>query len=514
MALSLRQTLARRSDGTMDRPLEWNEVSRHIREHYIANQAEKDRREKAARRQRFYQCRGDAEMLAMIQQFYSAKETVDLRAPVIQFAKYSNFLRRVVNEVATVYAMPAVRTVAGDENNRRYQEVQRLSRQHEVMQRINRMAFLHRALAVGPRMREMPDGTWLPVIDVVTPAKFFAVRDPIDPTILVALVFENDYQLSAAVSEGPKWTVVGWHETVMMNADGEALAHTAKPHGHDRIPWILLTLEPPDGCLLDEFTGEDLIAAHEAQWFLQIHHLKESKDSTVQTVVLGDTSTAIRRQVNDTAMTGQLPEGVDFRTVDRGMDVKIFTEGAKYVAETAGANYGIAPAVMRGESVTSADARELQRLPLRELRLQQHIPMREFERELAAVQAMVVSTKRSDLSFTTDGWGVNFADPQTPLGTKEALEVFEQERRMTLTSTREYLMKRDPDLSPEQADEKIRSYVEDELARNLMMRPLHQVSGSPGADTPDSGEKPATQPPAMRVIRGGAMDEQTTEQPQ
>lgn len=497
--LGLREQLSRRPGGSLRDPvLSWPEVSTYIREQATHNQAEKRRQERAAQRQRFYQCRGDDEMWAMVQEIY-ATETANLRRPMIEFTKYFNLCRRAVNEIATVYAQPATRTVKGDDNNAAYKEVQRLSRQDEVMQRINRLAVLHRALAIGPRMRQSPSGEWEPVIDVVTPAKFFAVRDPLDPTQFAALVFENDFALAGvAAPEAPKWTVVGWNEWAFMSSVGEILESTVTPHSGG-IPWILLTLEPPDGKLIDEDTGEDLIAATKIIWFLQLHHLKESRDSTVQTIVMGDTSMATRRQVNDTSATGQLPEGVTVQTIDRGMDVSIFIEGAKYVAETAGANYGIAPSVMRGESVTSADARELQRLPLRELRLQQHIPFREFERQLARVQSMVVAqyaAQRPDLQFTVDGWRVNFADPQTPLGTKEALEVYRDKRGLGLTSTVKQMMEQDPDLDREGAKAEILRNIVDETWRNVMMRPLQQISGSPAAEQPGGdipGEPPATE---------------------
>jgi hypothetical protein len=181
-------------------------------------------------------------------------------------------------------------------------------------------------------------------------------------------------------------------------------------------------------------------------------------------------------------------------TVDRGVELSQFLEGARHVGETAGANYGIAPGVMRGDSVTSADARELQRLPLRELRLQQHVPFRQFERDLAELLSLVVRGPRPDLAFETDGWGVDFADPQTPLGTKEALEVFEHRRKLTLVSTVDQKVIENPDLDRTAAKASIQRVIDDEAWRNEAMRPLQQASGSPAAETP-GGEIPGEPPP-------------------
>lgn len=513
--VSLRQTLARRPGGDIDSGIvRWSDVGEYLRIRYLDNDKEKGRKEKAAKRQRLYQCAGDNEMLEMLRKVFSSDEVIELRRQWIEFAKFDNLIRRVVHELATVYASPATRKVGGsEENEANYREVQRLCRQDEVMPRINQLGFLHRALAVGPRMRENPAQQWEPVIDVVTPACFSAVRDPLDPTQLIAFVFENDYALRPGMSAGPRWRVVGWHEQFMMSSHFEVLENTIEEHGIGEIPWLLLTLEPPDGELIDCHTGDDLVSAQLMTWFLHVLYAKELKSATKQTMVLGDTSNALRNQVNDTDSTGALPEGVQVQTTDRSMDVSIFPAGTKHVGETTGSNYGLASSVLRGDSEASAEARDRVRIPLREQRLRQQIPCREFERNLARLQSIVVSQKRPDLAFTVENFTIDFADPQTPLGTKEANEVFEQERRLTLTSTKREVRRRNPDLDDAAAEAFIIENIEDELERNLAMKPLQQVSGSPGADMEDAGSGGATtptdslEPPVMRVIRGGVPTE-------
>jgi hypothetical protein len=493
VTVSIRQTLGRKPGGSFDE-LRWNAVGSYLHAHYLANPAEEARKKRSAERQRFYQCRGDEDMFAMLSQVYKSSEVIELRRQWIEFAKYNNVLRRAVNELATVYSLPARRFVAGADNLANYHEVLRLCRFDEVAQQINRMAVLHRAVAVRPRMRQMPSGEWQPTIDVCIPANFSAVRDPLDATVLVGITTENDYKLSGSINPGPKWSFDGWHESFAVNSMGMPVESTIAEHGLGRLPWILVTLDPPSGCLIDSDTGEDLLAAQKAVQFLSILHLKESKSSTVQTVISGDLSRAALGQVNDSDRTGQLPEGTVMNTVDRGVELSQFLEGARHVGETAGANYGIAPAIMRGDSVASADARELQRLPLRELRLQQHVPFREFERELAALLSLVVRGPRPDLAFETDGWGVDFADPQTPLGTKEALEVFEHRRKLTLVSTVDQKVIENPDIDRAAAKASIQRVIDDEAWRNEAMRPLQQISGSPGAEMPEGTEQNGAAP--------------------
>lgn len=480
---SIRETLRRRPGGIVDgSEVTWAKVGQYLMQRYLNNEEEKARKEKAAQRQRLYASCGDGDMLDMLQKVFRNDEVIELRKRWIEFGKYNNVLRRLCNELATVYSLPAVRKVGGDQANQaNYKSAQRLCRLDEVMQQVNPMLLAHRALEVGPRMRRRPDATMEPVIDVVTPASFSAVRDPLDPSLQLAVAFENDYALPEMAPKAPRWTVWTWAESFMMNSLGEVIVDTVREHSFGRIPWILLTLDAPSGKLFDNDGGDDLVAAAKAIWFLNILHLKELKSATKQTLTIGDASAATRRQVNDTDATGSLPEGVAVETIDRSMDVSIFPAGAQHIAEVTGSNYGIAPGVLRGDSVASADARELQRIPLRELRLRQHVVFREFERQLAELLSMVVGASRGDLRFTTEEWSITFSDPQTPLGSKESLDVFQLERQLTLTSTKREVMRRNPDLDEAQAEEFIEENIQDELTRNVEMKQLQQISGSASA---------------------------------
>lgn len=494
MTVSIRQTLGQKPGGSFD-TLPWNAVGSYLHAHYLANPAETARQKASADRQRLYRCRGDELMFAMLSEMYTSAEVIELRRRCIPFAKYNNVLRRGVGEIATVYSQPARRFVAGAEANANMAEVLRLCRFDELAQRINRMAVLHRAVAVRPRMRQTPAGTWEPTVDVCIPASFSAVRDPLDPTLLVGITTENNYKLSSSVNPGPKWTFDGWHESFAVNSIGAPLVDGFEiEHGLGRMPWILLTLDPPDGELIDADTGEDLVAAQMAVWFLNILHLKESKSTTVQTVISGDLSRAALGQVNDSDRTGQLPEGTVMNTVDRGVELGQFLDGARHVGETALSNHGVAPSVTRGDSVASADARDLQRYPLYEMRTQQHPPFRSFEHDFISLLSVVVAQRRPDLAFSTDGFGVDFADPRTPLGEKEGLEVFEHKRRLTIQSTVDFKQAQNPDLTRDAAKADIKRVIADETERNEMMRPLQQINGSPAAETP-GGAIPGEPPP-------------------
>jgi hypothetical protein len=493
MAESIQVTLGWSPLRDKPDPLPWNEVSRYLRQHYLLSPDEMRRKEKSAERQRLFQSGGDSSMESMLDSVLKDPDVIGKRAEWIEFAKFNNVLRRIISELSTVYAMPAKRTVTDLESNARYQEVQRLCRMHEVMQRVNRLANLHRAVVVMPRMRMSSAGELLPVLDVITPAKFSAVRHPMDPSLCIGIIVENDFAISRIGQSPPKWTLWTAAESIMFDVNGQALEETHRPHAFGAIPALLFTLEPPDGKLIDCETGDDLVAAHKSIWFLNVVHMKEAKSATKQPVLQGDLSRVARNQADDSEVPLILPDGTTATTLDRAMDLSMFTASARHVYETAAANYGLASSLLHHQGVQSADARELLRVPLRELRLQQQIPFRDFERDLAIIMSKVVADKRPDLAFNLDGWTIDFADPQTPLGTHEAQVVLEKDLQMGFTSEVAEMIRRNPDLSPEQAESVLKRFQDDRTKRLEWMRDFMALSGGmPQGALPKEQQDPPT----------------------
>ena len=519
--VSIRKTLANLPGGFEGPERSWDQVSDHLWRHYLKNAAEDARIAKFAQRQRLFLGCGESDLEAMIDQVFKDPEVKSKRKEWVAFAKYNNVLRRVILEQATVYSLPAERTVgiapsrsleptpeedaqydvdleSFNEHNRKYQEVLRLCRFHEVMQRFNALLLLNRAVVIVPRMRKQPDGQWVPTIDLVTPSKFHAIRDPIDATMCIAIIFHTDFQLSDVNSIGPKWMMLSWHERAWINQSGRVMptgangAPMIEEHGMGRIPAILATLDPPDGQLLDQSTGEDLVAAQKLVTFFSVLMAKEAKSATLSTVVQGDASAAMRRQADDSEMPLMLPEGVTVSTLDRAMDFLKFDDAAERVTVGVAGNHGVAPEVLKNGNPTSADARELVRVPLRERRLQQHVPLRQIEFDIAVLLSQVVAQHRPDLAFTTEGWNVDFADPQTPLGTAESLQVLEKELQLGLTSELRAIMDRNPDLSYEQAKQILLQLIDDRTFRIEAMKRFMVASGGMAqaaqpADAPGNG---------------------------
>jgi hypothetical protein len=104
--------------------------------------------------------------------------------------------------------------------------------------------------------------------------------------------------------------------------------------------------------------------------------------------------------------------------------------------------------------------------------------MREIEREIAKLLSVVVGQRRPDLAYDPDGWNIDFADPQTPLGTAESLDVLRKELELGLTSELRALMNRNPDLSFEQAKAILLQLIQDRTFRIEAMRDYMAASGA------------------------------------
>lgn len=168
------------------------------------------------------------------------------------------------------------------------------------------------------------------------------------------------------------------------------------------------------------------------------------------------------------------------------MDLSIFRETADHVLAHAGLNYGLPPAVLSHQGVQSAEARELMRLPLKELRRQQQVPLRRFERQLALVMARVLSVDLPAMAFDPSSWRIEFSESETPLDPKAEHELFLSRRAAGLDNTLSHMQRLRPGISEDQALAALETNILVELERNRLMRPLQAISGSLGADTPEA----------------------------
>lgn len=492
MGASIREVLAESLLGSST-PLDWDEVSRYLNQ-LVKSDAETERVARHRRRQEFYADGGHSHVNELVEKTIQDKLVKELRKQWTDAAGFNNVTRRIINAMSTVYQDPALRLVGEEDsdNNKLYQRAQQAFRQNERSRQWNRLANLHRTLLVQVRVRNMgsqANPLLQPRIDIITPAQIRAlISSPKDPTRLEGAIIELSGS-SARDSNSPHSVLWTNSEVGYLDKEGNLMA-TPVEHELDRMPLVLLQLDEDTDSLWSTF-GESLISAHTAEWFCDVCLLKETKSATKQSILAGDLTSAARNQASDSEAAVELPDGVSHQVVDMGMDLAMFRDTANHIVDTIASSFGIAPSILRHEGVQSAEARDLMRVPLRELRLEQHSPLREFERELAYVQSMVLAKDMPSLAFEFKDWSVDFADPQTPRSGKEQLEEFEHSRRLRLTSTIKNVMRRNPDLTRDQAETEIEENITDELWFNVLQRPFMELSGVmhgvPGEANLDNG---------------------------
>jgi hypothetical protein len=473
----------------------WVTVSEHLRDNYIKHPDEMARRAFAQKRDDLYEGRGDKYLNDMIDAAFKSLITKSLRKALVKWAKWNNVTARVINEKATVYSEPAKRTVSS--NDEMYQQFQEAAQQDAAMAALNAMLGLHGAAWVQYRVRKSDDK---PVTDVISPAKFWAVSHPSDPTSLAAIIIDQTPTAVNTPATAPHYRVWCADETFMLDSECR-LASVVEPWTIGRMPGILATTRPPTtkGCLLDADASADLIAAHESVWFQSVLLLKESKSANKQTYHTGDTSSAAMGQAADTETDVILPDGVSTQAVDRGMDLAQFRDNADHILERAGANHGLPPSVLHHRDASSGAEIHLRRIPIRELRQKQIPVMRRIERELAEIQSLINAQELSAFAFSTNGWAIDFGEVQQPMTPMESLQVFEKERQLLLKDTIEEEMERNPDIkNPKDAWKRIDQRISNEVTRLTQMQALMALNGgtqsSPDDKTPQQNGAQAQGP--------------------
>lgn len=479
--MSLPELLSELPDGGRAATLSWAEAIAWLRDRYLSPVGtEAQRIAEATERSDFYRDRGAKYVSQLIDHVFDDPEVKRLRDKWVEIAGSNNATRRVVHELATLYRRPARRSVTSEGDDLRYQTVQQLVGLNAQMLEVQRLAILHRSLLVGFRV---PGWSRLPQLTIVEPQSFRLVAHPLEPTRLIAVIIDQHVDAPGMPAAArPAYLVWTATETFRLSQSGH-LVGDIRPHTLGRIPFVLVALSPPPGQLIDYSTFRDVIRAHKAVWFETVLLLKESKSATKTTVLTGDTSRVMRKQMLDSEGAIQVGDGVGVTSLDMAMPLDPFRQTADHILERAAANHGIPPSILRHDGATSGYEIELRYVGVRERRIEQEPLFRVVERELAELMSTVLASDLPELAFDTTGWSINFGDTEMPRHPREALEIFEHAQRLGLTDLVEEELRRDPDITEAEAWDRIRNRIANRLQQATLQRPLRQIDGALGANT-------------------------------
>ena len=476
-----------------------------LKDRYVENKDELARMAHACELDQFYEGAGEPIMDKVIDLAFNDQKNRARRKQIESagLTKFNNFIARVAQEKATVYSEPARRTVANPEENVRYQDFVDLIGMDETMRELDRRLAFHEDALLWYRVRQRPDGSREPVLDVVSPASFWAVSHPNDRTMLVAIILDQRQPL--AKPEEPAYRVWTHDQTFQMNGKCQVFESTIESWTLGVMPGVLCSTRKPGAksTLLAQCPSADLLSAQKAIRLQDIGLSKESISANKQGYVSGDTSAAVMGQQADSDNDIIVPEGVTVTTVDRGVDPQIYRDNGDYIADSAAANHGLPPSVLHQRDATSGAEIELRRIPIRELRKQRIPIMRRIEHAIARVISLVNSARDAtvidaegkasqviiegdlmELSFSMQGWSIDFGEVQQVMAAAEEDAVFSERRQLGLTNTLDEIKRRNPDLrSDEEARALLQRNIDIETERVRMMKELMAMNGSMGAST-------------------------------
>lgn len=475
-------------------------VSAFLRDNYVNSPAEVKRRAHAQLLDEFFAGCGDREIERVIDILWKDPKNADRRKAVLEAGldKYDNIIARIAQEKATVYNEPTQRKVT-NETNTAYQAFLEALPQDAVMRSLDTLLAFHEDALLWYRVRTKPTGEREPVLEVISPSRFWAIASPNDQTLLVGVII--DQRGPMAKTEDPTYRVWTNDQTFMLNGKCEIIgAPEAWPHG--RMPGVLCSMCEPGSraTLLSQYPSMDLLSAQKAVRLQDLNLAKESISANKQGYVSGDISSTPMGQSADSEGLVALGEGVSVTTLDRGVDTEIFMDAATHAADAAGANHGVPPTVRSQKDASSGAEIELRMLPLRKLR-EKRIPIfRRIESRIVAIIAMVNSAfvvpdaegepvlaegDLSAFSFSAEGFSIDYGEVQQVMTESEKDATYETRKRLQLTDPYEEEMRRNPDIKTLEDAEAI---VKARIGRNTKFvtgqKELMAASGSLGAAQP------------------------------
>ena len=471
-------------------PLSDDNMTRHLREHYIDNRAETARRKLTRKRIDLYKDKGEPYFAEMIDDKFKNLRNREQRKKFIEISMYQNLTKRIVREISAVYSEPAKRTVKSTAMNERYQVLQKNLHMDRRMRLGNQMTNLCNESVVW--FDKVLTGR--PKVRVVTPDNFWAVAHPNDPTELAALIFDRYPSGALATETTPRYIVLTDDEHFALNDSGRLIRGTRQPHGLSRMPAILVHRTEPDTCLLDANPGKDITAGHEALALMNIMLLKHQKSGTKQAVASGDLGDMPMGQQMDEEHILNAPEGVVLSTLDLGANPESYITTARSIIKQIAANYGIPESVFDlSYQATSGFEIELKRSSLKEIRNDQIVDWRPVEADLAAIMVESLAESRHPLAFNLGGWGIDFGETDTPKDPLQRLNYWRELQSQGLMNKIEMFQALNPEATEDEAIERILANIDInalfvEKLRALNMPAAAQVAPEPEDEDSDEDD--------------------------
>lgn len=467
----------------------------------LFNNEHRMRREIIATRLRLYRDQLAVPLGQLIDRVYETLTMQQKMRKYIDVCMGQNVSRRIVNEIASIYDRPALRTLK-QRNEEFHAEERRLSL-HFIHQEAHRLTNLcNEALiwqfegAAGSKLR------------IVTPDLFDAVPDPRDRLQPAAFLLDfAPVTMLPNAERLPHWEL--WDDTFRyrISGDGRMVDERGntiiapEPHGLSRIPGVLLHRREPTTCILDASYGEDIKSTHLACALIDLMVMRLSKtQGENQPILQGNLAAMATGQTMDGENPLALPPEVTASILNMKTDPDHYLAVKKEKIASCAQSYGMSYEQFSNSEGDSGKAYLVRREKLTELRLEQRGRAVMHERQVAEL-----------MGFDVDGMRIDFQEQAIPTDAAEGVDLLDKKMHLGLDSPIAYLMRNDPDLTREDAKAQLLDNLEDYANLIVSVRALNVPAkgdaANPGKTPEENGadnqpeDKPADDtavPPQFR----------------
>ncbi len=428
------------------------------------------RREVMSRRLRLYRDQAFTDVKRVIGQVYDTEEYRQILYRYIPVALEQNVTRRIVDEVASLYDKPALRVLKTGSADAFRAEEKRLHL-HEVMQEAHHLLTLCNEVLVW----QFTGANDEKKLRLVTPDMFDAIPHPRDGLVEAALVVDAKpvtILTGDALNRLPHFEI--WDDTYryLVNAYGHLVDESgvvvAEPLRHDqrRIPAVLMHRREPSTCILDSSHGADIESAHLGVALLNVMIMRLSKaQGENQPILQGNLANMATGQIRDGERPLVLPPEVVASMLNMKTDPDHYLSVKKDKLTSVAQSYGMSYeqySMSEGADTASGKVYAMRREKLTEIRL-------ESRRRAVVHEAQIVKL----IGFVPDGMRVDYQEQAIPSDAVEEISLLRDKMKMGLDSPIDFLMRKDTDLSRDEAQARILSNMRDYAMVIMLVRALN-----------------------------------------
>jgi hypothetical protein len=441
-----------------------------------ANNPDRLRREAIAQRVRLYRDGGRIDMERMVSAVFETQEVIDQRKKLIDVACEQNVWSRITDEVASLYDQPAQRSFKDDvTETERFRQLSEDLELDEVFQEAHHLLFVCNEVLLW--LVDAVDADSNQTLRIVTPDSFAVVPHP--KNALVAAGFLID-ACPSFVPEGADrarlkhyelWDAVNVYD---LDANGD-LVGSPRAHELGRIPGVLFHWALPVDRVLDPRPKSDITAAHLGVALLEIMIMRLSKSQGErQPALQGDLARMASGQTMDGEKPLLLPPGVVAMMLDMKTTPEHYLAAKKDKISSVALAWG-----MSYEQYTNSDTADTSSGKAFQIRRLKLIELRAKQRRRARVHEKLVAQL---LGFDVKNFRVRHQEQAIPQDAVEEVALLQVMMRLGLDSIVKYVMRKNPEMSREEATAEINENLRDWAVLVKMLRALNMPSTADGAN--------------------------------